>query len=158
MKRITWIDFGKGFTIIFVLLAHIIMGIYSTGLYPDHNQFYYYSSWILFLFIMPVFFALSGFLYRSPNNLNEYLRMIRKKGIGLLLPYVIFSIIYVTLQHFSKVNHLFSWDSLFTIFIEPISYLWFLYALFLVFLIIFVVLVVFCLFCFFGFSFYCYVF
>lgn len=136
MKRITWVDFGKGFTIFFVLLAHVFSGIYSTKIYHSYDTFYYYSAWILFMFIMPVFFALSGFLYKSPNNLKTYLSMIYKKGISLIIPYIIFSVIYVTLQHFSKVNHLFPWSSLLNIFINPISYLWFLYALFMVFVIV----------------------
>lgn len=136
MQRISWGDFGKGFTIFFVLLIHVIEGIYSSNIYHNYDTFYYYSSWIIFMFIMPVFFTLSGFLYKSPNNFEEYLSMIYKKGVSLILPYITFSMIYVVLQHFSKVNNPYSWNSLLKMFINPISYLWFLYALFMVFVIV----------------------
>jgi len=136
MRRISWIDFGKGFTIFFVLVAHCIDELYGTKLFTDFNLFSQISLEVIYTFIMPCFFALSGFLYKTPKNLNDYAKSIYKKSIGLLIPYTIFSIIYVVLQHCTKVNKLNSWDSLLYIYIRPISYLWFLYILFFIFLVV----------------------
>lgn len=82
---------------------------------------------------MPCFFALSGFLYRRPESFSQYAKNIKKKAIGFLIPYIIFSIVYVVLQHMTTVNKLNEWSSLLYIYKQPISYLWFLYALFFIF-------------------------
>lgn len=56
-----------------------------------------------------------------------------KRIVTLIVPYIIFSIAFVILQHLSgKVNSLYSYSSLLLIWKEPISYLWYIYALALV--------------------------
>lgn len=134
MKRIEWLDFGKGITIFFVLLGHVFNGLLETKGFEKYNLVSEIFVAIIFTFVMPVFFALSGYLYRRPQNLGSYLKNIKKKFISLFFPYVIFSVVYVILQHFSNsVHKLYSWTSLLNIFSQPISYLWFLYALFFIF-------------------------
>lgn len=86
---------------------------------------------------MPAFFALSGYLFKKKNNFKDYLSMIIKKAINLLIPYVVFSIIYVCIQHFGNdINHQYTFSPLLNIWYQPISYLWFLYILFLIFLLV----------------------
>lgn len=135
-RRITWIDFSRGITMLFVVFGHSLSTIYST----NHIASGYFTSLmsILFTFMMPCFFAISGYLYRPIRNLHDYILMIYKKLVSLGLPYVIFSVIYVTLQNCggSNVNHVHSFHDLFHIYSMPISYLWFLYALFFMFLIV----------------------
>lgn len=134
MKRIEWLDFGKGITIFFVMLVHIIEGIYNTEGYAQYKLISEVAMALIFTFIMPVFFALSGYLYKSPANFSSYIASLRKKAISLFIPYILFSIIYVVLQHFSSdVHNIRGWSSLLKIYEQPISYLWFLYALFFVF-------------------------
>jgi len=135
-NRIQWLDFGKGFTIFFVLVVHVVEGMYKTGQFSKYNILSELLMCSIFTFIMPCFFALSGFLYKSPSSIRIYLNMIKKKGINLLIPYVVFSIVYVVMQHFSSVNDLNSWKSLLTIYVSPISYLWFLYVLFFIFIMV----------------------
>lgn len=71
------------------------------------------------------------------NGTHKYFRNLGKKAINLFIPYIVFSVIYVVLQHLSRnVNTLYSWNSLLFIFEEPIGYLWFLYILFFVFVLV----------------------
>jgi fucose 4-O-acetylase-like acetyltransferase len=69
--RIQWIDTCKGIGIIAVVLGH---GIISTSLY-------------VYFFHMPLFFCLSGYLYR-PHI--KYLEFVRRKALHLLVPYLSF--------------------------------------------------------------------
>lgn len=136
MRRIDWIDFGKGFTIFFVLVAHTFSGIYATNLFKNYDYITNPALIITYIFIMPCFFALSGFLYKEPSSLSAYITNIKKKALSLLIPYVIFSFIYVFLQHLTTANNLNKWNSLISIYKQPIGYLWFLYALFFIFIVI----------------------
>lgn len=133
-KRIEWIDFGKGITILFVMLAHVIGGVFKTDGFGNYDSISKISMAIIFTFIMPVFFALSGFLYQSTDDFQVYIKNIVKKAVNLFGPYIFFSIIYVALQHFgNSVHDLYPWKDLIFIFEKPIGYLWFLYVLFFIF-------------------------
>ncbi|WP_173007707.1 acyltransferase family protein, partial [Lactobacillus helveticus] len=138
-KRIEWLDFGKGFFIFLVVIAHVLDGIQGKKIYSNivNNNIHFISDF-LFFFVMPVFFAVSGYLFKRLNTVKGYLFFIRKKAINLLVPYVIFSIIYVMLQQVGGNNlaHKHAVDSLLLIWYKPIGYLWFLYVLFFVFVLV----------------------
>ncbi|MFL2030447.1 acyltransferase family protein [Loigolactobacillus zhaoyuanensis] len=71
-KRVAWIDISRGIAIIAVIIGH------SLGSYfPD-----YFAS-IIFAFHMPIFFILSGYLYRE----KEYKRAFTNNFFNLILPY-----------------------------------------------------------------------
>lgn len=72
-KRIQWIDIAKGIGIILVLIGHI-------SLNKKINNFIY-------SFHMPLFFILSGYLYKNKEN------YVKKKTKTILVPYFIVSII-----------------------------------------------------------------
>ncbi|MDR0898764.1 MAG: acyltransferase family protein, partial [Lactobacillaceae bacterium] len=135
-QRLIWIDYGKGITILFVVIAHVLKGLIEGNLVGDLTFSLTLLNMVIFTFIMPVFFALSGYLYRPVTNVKDFFRQIKKRAISLLIPYLIFSVLFVLLQHLSSsgINNLISWNSLLFIFIKPITYLWYLYALFLIFL------------------------
>jgi fucose 4-O-acetylase-like acetyltransferase len=137
-KRIQWLDFGKGFFILWVVVAHALKSIYSRPIYSyQTNMILHFLGDIVFFFIMPAFFALAGFLFRKRTSWNDYFQFVLKKAINLFVPYIVFSIIYVLLQHFSSgVNHHYSFHSLLNIWYQPISYLWFLYVLFFIFVLV----------------------
>lgn len=134
-KRIQWVDFGKGFFILWVVVAHALKSIYSRPIYsPQTNTFLHFLGNSVFFFIMPTFFALSGFLFQRRSSLLTFMKFVTKKAITLFVPYIVFSIIYVFLQHFgSNINHRYTFTSLLHIWYQPISYLWFLYVLFFIF-------------------------
>lgn len=137
-ERIAWIDQAKGWTILFVVIYHALMSIHNTNFFPQEDE--HVGKWGMFIiatFIMPVFFALSGLVYREVTCWNEYRKKMIKRIISLGIPYIVFSAIYVFMQSFSPGNvtgTVHSWHNLLLIFMQPISYLWYLYALVLIYL------------------------
>ncbi|MDQ0207168.1 acyltransferase family protein [Alkalicoccobacillus murimartini] len=83
-KRVRWIDTAKGIGIILVVMSHA----------PINDTF----KDFLFAFHMPLFFYLSGIVYKtstiSPGS------FLLKKARGLLLPYFLFSFITYVLWFF----------------------------------------------------------
>lgn len=70
-KRIEWIDVAKGLAIFLVIVGHTI---------HPHS----FSWTVIFTFHMPVFFIISGFLYK-PRDPSE---IVAKKSKRLLIPYI----------------------------------------------------------------------
>lgn len=82
-QRIEYIDVAKGMGILLVLLGHtgFISGILKQFIYAFH---------------MPLFFVISGFLMAAKNEEERDLKtLFSRKAKGLLLPYFIFSILYI---------------------------------------------------------------
>lgn len=140
MKRILWIDFGKGFGIFLVVLAHVLANVSNNVAIKNaivgntiHGMMYF-----LFLIIMPIFFAMSGYLFKAPNNKSAYLKMIKKKLVTLGVPYLVFSVFLFLISTYLGINveGINGLASLVRIPIYPISYLWFLNALFFCFVIV----------------------
>ncbi|MFD0836287.1 acyltransferase family protein [Mariniflexile aquimaris] len=79
MKRnnkeiIPWIDVIKGFGILSVVIGHIFNGVVSH---------------IMFIFHMPLFFFISGYLLKPTSEFSQYFK---KKVVHLLIPYFCFLI------------------------------------------------------------------
>ncbi|GCH86208.1 acyltransferase family protein [Escherichia coli] len=74
-KRLGYIDAVKGFGIILVVYVHIISGL---------------SSYVIYLFHMPLFFIVSGILFKEPNDKNKF---IVGKVKSLIVPYFSYSIL-----------------------------------------------------------------
>lgn len=83
-KRIVWVDIAKGIGILLVLIGHI-------------SQNPYISSFI-YCFHMPLFFIISGYLYKDKPQ------YIRKKMKTILLPYLFFAIISFVYWYFIERN------------------------------------------------------
>ena len=82
-RRTRWIDIAKGLGIFFIVLGHSL----SPGFWVS----------FVFLFHVPLFFFLSGYLHKPQPNLQQYLR---KKAFYLLVPYAAFLIVYAAIQSF----------------------------------------------------------
>lgn len=76
-KRLEWVDAAKGIGIVLVVMAHVPI--------PDSLKQFIYS------FHMPLFFLLSGLMFRSSSI--SAVSFIQKKAKSLLLPYLYFSVI-----------------------------------------------------------------
>ena len=37
-KRIEWIDFGKGLTVLMVVFGHVVLGLFESKRFEDSNQ------------------------------------------------------------------------------------------------------------------------
>lgn len=138
-RRIEWLDFGKGFFIFLVVIAHVLDGVQGKKIYNNVvNSNIHIISDFLFFFVMPIFFAMSGYLFKRQTTLREYLIFVRKKAINLLTPYIAFSIIYVMLQQVGgdDLAYKHAVSSLLLIWYKPVGYLWFLYVLFFVYVLV----------------------
>jgi fucose 4-O-acetylase-like acetyltransferase len=123
MHKIIWVDLMKGIGILAVVAGHVYTGVATNFIY---------------LFHMPLFFFLSGYLFKSRTDFKLFLR---DKSIHLLLPYFCFLIpIYVVFNplSFSHSNA----NDLFEFILKPIiggriltgalSVFWFVTCLFFV--------------------------
>ena len=72
-KRIEWIDIARGFAILFVIIGH------SLG-----NYFSSYFANLIYVFHMPIFFVLSGYLYKRKNKKD----FLNSSFFNLIMPYV----------------------------------------------------------------------
>lgn len=70
-KRLDWLDMAKGYGILLVILGHIVVEE------PYHS--------LIYSFHMPLFFFLSGIVYRSDVG---FVPFVKKKAKSLLLPYL----------------------------------------------------------------------
>ena len=78
-KRINYLDYIKGFTILSVVLGHI---------YSANNPI---KIWI-YSFHMPLFFIVSGFL--SNNKRLDIITTIKKKFKSRMIPYILFGLVF----------------------------------------------------------------
>lgn len=72
MHRERWIDVCRGIGIILVVWGHVYGG---------------YSFELIFLFHMPLFFFIGGYLFRPVDDLGAFCR---RKAVQLLVPYAVF--------------------------------------------------------------------
>jgi fucose 4-O-acetylase-like acetyltransferase len=87
MKKILWIDLMKGLGMLTVVAGHIYGGEISRN---------------IFIFHMPLFFFISGYLLKPTL---EYKKYFTKKVVHLLIPYFSFLIpMYVVLMGFPSLN------------------------------------------------------
>ena len=64
-SRINWIDFGKGLAIFLVLVGHILLGMYQSEKFPIWNNLLLLLIAQIYIFHIPVFFALSGYFFQT---------------------------------------------------------------------------------------------
>ncbi len=99
-------------------------------------------SEIIYMFHMPLFFAISGFLYgyKELKTIGKPQELIRKKLICLGIPYVVFSTIYicfnVVMQKFVQTNTVTSMKSVATLLWNPVAQYWFIWVLLIYFIIV----------------------
>lgn len=134
-SRIKWIDYGKGFTIFLVIFGHAILGSLQTQNYSGSSvTVLHYLLEIVYSVHIPVFFALSGYLFKPITGLKQLFFREKKRFFSLVVPYVFFSVIMVVLKMLggNSVRNQNGIEGLLNIYWLPIDYLWFLYALFFV--------------------------
>lgn len=135
-KRIEWVDFGKGVTILLVVFGHVVLGLLQADRFLNgQNKLLLLFVELVYVFHMPVFFALSGFFFKTYENWSNFLKGTKQKLIALGIPYLLFSIIMFIMKKLGEgsVRKKTSISALLNIYKEPIEHTWFLYALFGVF-------------------------
>ncbi|HBW37313.1 acyltransferase [Desulfosporosinus sp. BICA1-9] len=130
-KREYWLDVAKGEAIIAVVMGHVVASYHNSGLLLEATGFNFVHSFIA-SFQMPLFFVISGYLYRVTDQRDVTLgNKIGKKVLSYGIPYIIFSIGYWILKAFTSgyVNTKLDISDLILIPVYPISFMWFIYAL-----------------------------
>ena len=121
MERLHHIDVAKGIAILLTVIGHCT----ATAL-GDHSRLFY----TIYAFHMPLWFFLSGILYRQKKNEAYFAGKVK----SLLLPYLIFSFTNVVSYYFmSKIHHVQEHEFV------RFGGLWFLLALFYVVIIYYVI-------------------
>lgn len=137
-KRVTWIDFAKGITIILTIIGHTV----KTGTYGAALR------GVIFSFHMPLFFILSCVTCRYSHDFDEFKANTKKAAKHLLIPaLIIFCIITIwrCQQNMSLISQSKFWQTrLSTLFfasgadftimgyhIERLGVSWFFFALFI---------------------------
>jgi len=134
-QRITWVDLAKGLTILLVVCGHVLIGLFDAHIYQaDTQRVLLVLVQAIYLFHMPVFFALSGFFFTAAKDGKDVYHRFKKRLISFGIPYLVFSFVLLLLFQMGKgsVRNHFSWLSIFDIWQQPIGPLWFLYVLFFV--------------------------
>ncbi|WP_157953791.1 acyltransferase family protein [Weissella confusa] len=128
--RISWIDFGKGFTILSVLLVHVMLGVVNSGVPYTAQQLWVPTIVIGFLFtyVMPVFFAMSGYVYKPVKTWQQFFKKSGQRLISLGVPYIAFNVVIYIVKLFG--NDKLTLLDLLNIWNQPIAYTWYLFALF----------------------------
>lgn len=139
-KRIVWVDYLKAFTCLLVVIGHLLQSLQKAGI-PQNLQLTNFIIYYIYLFHMPLFMCISGFLY-SKKKLEEtsfsgYIKFEKRKLIDLMIPYIVFYLIYLGINIlFSKdVNTPKGKNEFVGMLNNPMSPYWFLYALMSIFLI-----------------------
>ena len=139
-KRIEWLDYLKAFACFLVLACHLLQSLDQANL-NKHTEITSIINTIVYLFHMPLFMCISGYLYsikKTKFTIKEYKKFELKKIVNLLVPYFTFQSISIILSMIfsSNVNHKRNYNDLLNMFNNPIPPYWFLYALLSIFIIV----------------------
>ena len=61
-ERERWLDYAKGFACFLVVYCHVVRGIINANII-NTNLFLDFLDYAIYLFHMPLFFAVSGYVY-----------------------------------------------------------------------------------------------
>ena len=135
-NRVTWVDNSKAFACFLVVLGHLLMSLRPIDKNSTITEF---IIWFIYLFHMPLFMCLSGYIYKRFSNINtikDYKKFEIKKIINLIVPYLTFYSITMTFNMLfsNSVNNPKGIKEWLGIFNNPISPYWFIYALLSIFI------------------------
>lgn len=97
-QRMLWVDYARGIAILLVVYRHALVGLKMSG--QDVPTFMYNIQEYALNFRMPVFFMLSGFF--MARSIEKYTQrvLLRQKVSTLLYPYLLWTVILITVQIF----------------------------------------------------------
>lgn len=99
MKRITYLDMAKGIGIITMVMVHVIGALQGF----DNKWFYAPLTRFLVSFTMPVFLIVSGILlFITGEEKKDMKTIIIRKAKGLLIPYAVFSAVFLAIDFFMQ--------------------------------------------------------
>ncbi|TFD88883.1 acyltransferase [Cryobacterium serini] len=117
------------------MVAYHVIG----GMQLSSNSGWYYSSDLLVDLRMPLFTALSGFVFawRSPSDIGSYRRLIIGKARRLLVPLLTVGTLFVLVQSVTPgTNSTRPIQEFWKLYVYGLGHFWFLQAIFLIFLVV----------------------
>lgn len=135
--------------IILVLIGHSLI-IYKPDwkLYSSNvnvNDIYVYIEYFIYLFHMPLFFAISGFLFYKKEYKIGFGEFVKKKAKRLLIPYLFVAFFWLLpIRYICKYQNYLGHSLLYNVFINIIfgkdnGHLWYLISLFIIFVFSFLI-------------------
>ena len=140
--RIEWLDSLKGFAIFLVVVGHVILGYIRAETFTEYQWSLQFVYDVIYSFHMPLFFIISGFLYKLTWRQKDIrlAKSISNKVLNMVLMYILFSVVFWIFKYIAaeygniQMSDQFILMDLLYIFISPLAYLWFLYVLIWLFL------------------------
>lgn len=139
-RRIEWLDYLKAFACFLVVLGHLLQSLQKSNL-DAHTSITSFIIFFIYLFHMPLFMCMSGFLYCQKNEkftFEKYKKFEYKKIINLLIPYVTFYLLFIGINMLfaRSVNSVRGIEDILNIFNKPMAPYWFLYSLLSIFIVV----------------------
>ena len=133
----SWLDALKGFAIVCVVIGHVAVGFMEARLFSAHSGVTRGLYNALYAFHMPLFFAVSGFLfgraYTTGPLQSSALKKdaLRRQVLNLVIVYVAYSLLMGVLKLIfpGYVNNLIQPVRLLLLWIYPIQIYWYIYVL-----------------------------
>lgn len=134
-SRSYWVDYAKAIGILLVVYAHVVRGVYNAGI-ETHYVFYGIVDSIVYSFVMPLFFFLSGMFFYGSFSKRGAMKLINSKIDTIVYPYLVWSIVQgmIEVSLSAHTNGDVSYAEVFSLLWSPRAQFWFLYALFMTFL------------------------
>lgn len=131
-KRLAWIDYAKGLTIILVVYHHSFLTLVNAGV--KVNAWLVGANLSVYSFRMPMFFMLSGLFIEKSLRKKGPKKYIQSRAGLLLYPYILWGVIQASFGiFFSQYTYAtWTWHKYIVIFYQPnaTSQLWYLATLF----------------------------
>lgn len=84
-KRLKYIDIARGFAMLIIVLSHAVM--------PSDGPSYAVYRFLFFINV-PIFFVLSGYLFRIKEG-ETFLEFFKNKFIRIMLPYFVWAMVFL---------------------------------------------------------------
>ena len=99
-NRMQWVDYLKGIIILLVANKHVYVGLEVSGIIVP--EIIKKANMVVFSFRMPLFFILSGLFVSSSFGKRGFNKFFSIKFEHLVYPYLIWSVIEISLQYLSS--------------------------------------------------------
>ena len=138
-KRLASVDSLRGFLTVLVVLGHVAVGLKDCGYYKGSDKVLVSNLYhLIYSFHMPVFFAISGYLYgeKRITTLKALGNSLRHRLFTLGIPYLLCSLLYWCIKYALTflVEAPVRVQDLLWIPLKPIEFFWYLYALLVIYI------------------------
>lgn len=133
--RVVWIDMYKAILTLLVIIGHFVLKWVPTSEGGNIYSICNTIAAVIYSFHMPAFIMISGYSYKRYlyQKAQDTKVFIKNKAMELLIPYMIFSLIFGGMKVLGEAYTLSPSGGfdLLVFPIKPIGYLWFIYTLFI---------------------------